>query len=142
MKQLTYTPTLDISVGEWCWLERRRAGRTAGWWANTHGFSVDELRLRETDQRDIALTYAQVLAACATPISAGEYCALARRRAGLGMTDVAARYGVSRMTLWKMEHDLTETSVALARWWHRKGMSLPTLNATTITVALAPGIYG
>jgi len=132
---------MDITLGEYCWLERRRSGHTAEWWAEQNAMSVDEVRKREWDQRPIRLTYQQVTKASNMTLSPGEYCALARRRAMVRKEEVAERYGVTGMTLWKMEHDKTSTSINLARWWRRKGVPLPVLGAETITMALAPGIY-
>lgn len=132
--------TLIITTGEYCWLERRRAGQTARWWATMRGMSEGEVLRREQDAFLVRLTSQQFTNACALTVSPGEFSALARRRSGTRMQDVADRYGVTRMTLWKMEHDLTESALALARWWRRRGFPAP--RATdTLAMTVFPGVY-
>ena len=133
-------PCIEITLGEYCWLERRRAGQTAEWWALHHAMSVEEVRRREHDEQAVRLTAQQVANSTNLTVSAGEYSALARRRAGDRMAAVAARYGVSRMTVWKAEHSRTASSLPLACWWHRRGVALPRLGAETVRLMLAAGI--
>ena len=133
--------TLEVTLGEYCWLERRRSGQTAEWWAQHQLMSVDELRERETDQRPVRLSYQQLTNAANMTLSVGDDTSQARKRSGERMTDVAAQMGVSRMTVWKMEHGMTASSTQLAQWWRRRGMPLPRLGAETLRMALMPGIY-
>jgi len=126
---------LPITHGEVCWLERRRAGQTAEWWAMKHGLSIDEVRLREQDERDLQLSPAQLVLTEHMVLRPGEFAALARRRHGATMSVLGRQYGVSRMTVWKMEHDITSTARQLAHWWARR-LPMTKEGARVVTVGL------
>jgi hypothetical protein len=55
------------------------------------------------------------------PLTLGEYSALARRRAGVGIDKLARWRETSRQTIIKQEHDRTATARALAEYWGVEG---------------------
>lgn len=112
---------LMISPGEFHWIQRRRAGHTVEGWSEKTGRTPDQIRDIEFDRSDAARLSAREEGQLANiTLSAGEFCALARRRCGMKMDEVAKRTGVSRMTVWKQEHDMTATARDLAKWWMRR----------------------
>lgn len=129
---------LMISAGEYHWLKRRRAGHTVESWAIKTGRSVDEVRDIEWDRLDQSLTESEAMNTELMTLTHGELCALARRRSGMKMEDVAKRTGVSRMTVWKQEHDMTATAKDLAKWWTaRRFPEAPTVDRYMVKVSAA-----
>lgn len=125
-----------ISAGEYHWLKRRRDGHTVEGWAAKTGRSADEVRDIEWDRTNHSLTELEASTAQLIQLTPGELCALARRRSGMKMEDVAKRTGVSRMTVWKQEHDMTATAKDLAKWWTvRRFPEAPTVDRYAVKVA-------
>lgn len=95
---------MRLTRGEGWWLARRRMTLRQTEMAALLGISEDRLRRWERDREAAPMPDATVLAPALSP---GEWCALTRRRAGWGLAEVARRTGISRMTVWKGEHDRT-----------------------------------
>ena len=70
----------------------------------------------------------------AAPLTPGEWCAIQRRRAGWTLPKLSRMTGISRMTLWKAEHDRTSGVADLAEWWHRRTRLAPPRAPTPIRV--------
>lgn len=110
---------LCLTPGEALWLRRRRAGDTMATWAQVFGCSEDAVYKTEHDLREPP-TMIRVLLRWfrrPRPITPGEYSALQRRRAGKTMAWVAKKRKSTRTTVWKQEHDKTQTAPDLAVWW-------------------------
>jgi DNA-binding XRE family transcriptional regulator len=106
-----------VTAGEALWLTRRRAGLTQPELARARGICTDTLQLEESDQRPrMQIKHTQMT------VSPGEWCALQRRRRGWTMPVAAKHIGISRMTLWKAEHDKTRGVARVQRWYELRGI--------------------
>jgi transcriptional regulator with XRE-family HTH domain len=115
---------MRLTRGEGWWLRRRRADMTATEMAEALSISQDRLRRWEHDREAAPLP-----PKLTSPLTDGEWCALQRRRRGLTLPEVAARLKVSRMTLWKAEHDRTSGVLAVRRFYERLGPARPSTAA-------------
>lgn len=105
---------MRLTNGEGWWLLRRRLGKTMAEMAAEHGISEDRLRDWERGRVE-----APSPGRCHTwpRLTPGEYNAIARRRSGWTLPDVALWFASSRQTAWKAEHDQTSSAKTLARCW-------------------------
>jgi transcriptional regulator with XRE-family HTH domain len=108
---------MRLTRGEAWWLLRRRAGMTQSAWAGVAGVSEDRLRRWEADAEEPAVPGPFRNGGRVEPLTHGEFSALARRRTGWTLPELARRLGTSRQTLWKREHDRTGSARELAEWW-------------------------
>lgn len=118
---------LTLTKGEALWLRRRRAGDTMVSWAQVFGCSEDAVYKTEHDLREPPVAIGLLLRwfRLHRPITPGEYSALMRRRAGKSMAWVAKKRKSTRTTIWKQEHDLTQTAPDLAVWWSLQRVAPP-----------------
>ncbi len=117
-----------ITAGEALWLHRRRAGATmAVWGINMFGCPEDTVYKTEHDLREPPAVLRPLLRffSRTRPITPGEYSALMRRRAGKTMAWVAQKRRSTRTTVWKQEHDKTQTAPDLAHWWSLQAVKGP-----------------
>jgi DNA-binding XRE family transcriptional regulator len=105
---------MNITNGEGYWLLRRRAGMTMRQAARRWKVSEDRLRDWEKGREEAPSPGTCHAWSRLTP---GEYSAIARRRMGWTLPDLANARGISRQTAWKEEHDQTASALDLARWW-------------------------
>jgi len=107
---------MNLTLAEIHWLRRRRAGVRQPQWAKARGISIDRLQAQESGRED------------APPVpplpslTEGEWCALQRRRRGWTMARASEESGMSRMTVWKAEHDRTAGVAALRRFYVAAGV--------------------
>lgn len=111
---MSYRPT-DLSPGERLWLVRRRAGSTLLAQAATYGVTEWQYGEWERDRRP-DVPWARL---APNRLTAGEQCALARRRADLNLRRVAALTGLSHVTVLK--HETLDKVTALHQWWEQRG---------------------
>lgn len=124
----------DLTVAEVNWLVRRRAKVRQQRWAIDHGKSVFQLREEEKGRREPTDQEANNLG----ELTDGEWCALQRRRHGWTMAEVSKRAGISRMTVWKAEHDRTAGVAALRRFYVQQGV-LHAIHRLPEPAATGPG---
>lgn len=108
---------MRLTNGEGWWLLRRRLGITQVEFGAGNGISEETLRRYERDEGEVP---SPGTCAAWSPLTPGEYCAIARRRLGLDLPAMARRLKVSRQTLIKIEADRTASAIEHARRWARK----------------------
>jgi hypothetical protein len=106
----------DLTPAERLRLMRKRAGVAMA--DNAIAFGVGEWKYSEWEHgRGDDLPWVKVTPA---PLTLGECCALARRRANLGLVRLSQLTGWSRVTLIKWEKSLGDRN-PLAGWWDQRG---------------------
>lgn len=88
-----------VTNGERLWIERRKLGRTQAERAERYGVCERIYSEVERDLRD------DIKARRPTDCLIGVVCALARRRHGQPLLEVAARFGCSHVELLRRERD-------------------------------------
>jgi hypothetical protein len=58
-------------------------------------------------------------------ITHGQVCRVFRQRLGWGLQHAADRMGISRMTMWKAEHDRTSGVHAVRHFYHQRALPRP-----------------
>ena len=104
---------MRLTPGEALWLLRRRVGYTMPKMAKARRISEDRLRDLEKDR--VPLDWIPKMNG--RPITPGEWCAIQRKRRGWTMPQAARRLKISRMTLWKAEHDRTSGVHDIMRYY-------------------------
>lgn len=104
------------SPGERLWLVRQNAGMTQREAADRHGCCLSIYQRYEQDKREPEYLVVP------PPLHIGLLCALARRRSGLTLNQVAEALGVSKVTVLTMER---AGDSRLVNFWRRKKFLFP-----------------
>jgi DNA-binding XRE family transcriptional regulator len=135
---------MRLTRGEGWWLLRRRVGMTCADMASIQDVSEDRLRRWEYDREAAPMPTELIHAGLMgrwlrQPLTAGEWCALERRRRGWTLPEAARRIGISRQTLWKAEWDRTRGVGAVRRFYERLGPARPTTACPVRIAGPGPG---
>ncbi len=126
---------MRLTRGEGWRLLRAQLGWTMPEMAKKQAISEDRLRRWEKDREA-----APMPALKSNIISVGQLCRVYRLRHGWVLQDAADRMRISRMTMWKAEHDRTSGVHAVRRFYERNDSVRTARGATPIRVRLPDGI--